>query len=227
MSNYTSATESVAAVVASPEAIVAHLASGRFPKLAAAYVKAWNSVTTVQKNATNPHFKNDYADLQAVLQEGKPAFGQNGLALFQAPGQIVGTGADMKVQVIGALVHESGETIPLITELPIGLKPTAQSAGSAITYARRYQSLAIFGMAPSDDDGEAASAPRNAPGKNEPEPDNTVSETKLLTAIAGASTVKQICTLEPDVRNCGTKEVVDAFVAKRRELRTAEKKKTE
>jgi hypothetical protein len=34
---------------------------------------------------------------------------------------------------------------------------SAQSAGSAITYARRYSYMAILGFAPEDDDGNAAS----------------------------------------------------------------------
>ena len=39
---------------------------------------------------------------------------------------------------------------------------TPQAVGSAITYGRRYGLAAMVGIAPEDDDGEAAE-PRNAP----------------------------------------------------------------
>jgi hypothetical protein len=63
------------------------------------------------------------------------------------------------------MIHESGATMhfePLAMPLA-DRKP--QAVGSAITYARRYQLAAICGLAPDDDDGQAAQdakAPRRA-----------------------------------------------------------------
>jgi hypothetical protein len=62
------------------------------------------------------------------------------------------------------LIHESGATMqfsPLT--MPLGdRKP--QTVGSALTYARRYALGAICGLAPDDDDAEAAQASaQNAP----------------------------------------------------------------
>jgi hypothetical protein len=42
-------------------------------------------------------------------------------------------------------------------------KATAQGAGSAISYGRRYGLSAMLGLTAEDDDGNAASAPRSAP----------------------------------------------------------------
>jgi hypothetical protein len=61
------------------------------------------------------------------------------------------------------LFHKSGESI--YSDLPIPLKAEGgrgnywQSMGSALTYARRYSLLAIYGLAGDDDDGEGAAQP--------------------------------------------------------------------
>jgi hypothetical protein len=65
------------------------------------------------------------------------------------------------------LMHESGEAISSELPLPIrqegGRGNAMQALGSALTYARRYGLLGIYGLAGDDDDGEAAPAP--APAK--------------------------------------------------------------
>ena len=61
------------------------------------------------------------------------------------------------------LFHKSGESI--CSDLPIPLKAEGgrgnywQSLGSALTYARRYTLLAIYGLAGDDDDAEASTQP--------------------------------------------------------------------
>jgi hypothetical protein len=58
------------------------------------------------------------------------------------------------------LMHESGECVTSDLPLPIrqeGVRGNAmQALGSALTYARRYGLLAIYGLAGDDDDGETA-----------------------------------------------------------------------
>ena len=55
-------------------------------------------------------------------------------------------------------LHSSGETFSS-GELYVPVsKHDAQGYGSAITYARRYSLLAACGVAPEDDDGNAATA---------------------------------------------------------------------
>jgi len=107
----------------------------------------------VAKDAKNPHFRSDYATLQQVLGQITPHLHEHGLWLTQDV-----RGAQGGVEVITHIVHSSGEWAefePLY--VPAG-KNDAQGYGSAITYARRYALMPIFGLAPADDDGNAAVA---------------------------------------------------------------------
>jgi hypothetical protein len=61
------------------------------------------------------------------------------------------------------LLHVSGEELRSRVPLIIG-KPDMQGFGSAVTYARRYGLMAMAGIAPEDDDGNAAAAsPKKSP----------------------------------------------------------------
>lgn len=77
--------------------------------------------------------------------------------------------SDGGLPVITTLIyHTSGEYLmfgPL--SLPVQ-KKDAQGYGSAITYGRRYQLQAAFGIASEDDDGEAASQNRQ-PKRQQPQ----------------------------------------------------------
>jgi hypothetical protein len=92
-----------------------------------------------------------YATLAAIVEASSPAFAAHGLAVMQE------VGMDEHGVVISTwLVHESGATMQF-ESLPMPLadrKP--QAVGSAITYGRRYALAAICGLAPDDDDGQAA-----------------------------------------------------------------------
>jgi hypothetical protein len=58
-------------------------------------------------------------------------------------------------------VHESGEMLECgIVHFP-AVKKDPQGYASALTYARRYSLMASCGIAPEDDDGNAASKPIN------------------------------------------------------------------
>jgi len=57
------------------------------------------------------------------------------------------------------MTHSSGEWVAQNMSLPVS-KPDAQGAGSAITYMRRYALAAAIGVVQADDDGNAASAPK-------------------------------------------------------------------
>lgn len=105
----------------------------------------------VRKDETNPHFKSQYASLDAVIEAIQGALTEQGLAVLQDV-----TGAENGLEVVTTLLHESGEFIQL-EPLPIPtVKNDAQGFGSAMTYGRRYQLMAFFKLAPADDDGQAA-----------------------------------------------------------------------
>lgn len=61
------------------------------------------------------------------------------------------------VEIETTLLHTSGEFMCDVLWVPCG-KNDAQGLGSAITYGRRYALMAVAGVAPVDDDGNAAVA---------------------------------------------------------------------
>lgn len=195
--------------------------------LAKAFVAAWGEIpAVVEKDANNPHFGNDYATLEAVEKLVKPILAKHGLAFLQTPGAIEGE----RIEVVGLLLHESGEQIALRMHMPAG-KLTAQAAGSAVTYARRYQLMAVFGLAPTDDDGEAASSPAPAPKakKAKAEKSGSYADDKeaLVEAINGfTGSVDELeKKIRPRVEELGDADVNGVYVEKRRQLKAAAKGK--
>lgn len=126
------------------------------PKVAAAFVRAQKAFGPALKSATNPHFRSRYADLSACIEAVIDALNDNGIALLQRTYE-----CNDGVMVETVFVHESGEVIEGgMLHVP-ATKQDAQGYGSALTYARRYSLLAATGMAPEDDDGNAASKPKS------------------------------------------------------------------
>lgn len=60
--------------------------------------------------------------------------------------------------VVTTQLRRKGLYIESVLPMPLGNNADAQAVGSAITYGRRYALAAITGVAPEDDDGEAAKA---------------------------------------------------------------------
>jgi hypothetical protein len=121
---------------------------------AAAMVAALGELQNVAKNALNPHFKNKYASLDAILDAVRPILTKHGLALSQEPLMEEG-----RAGVLTRVIHSSGEARESTLLLPVQ-QNTAQGIGSAITYARRYAISSILGIAADDDDdGQVASSP--------------------------------------------------------------------
>lgn len=123
-------------------------------KIATAFVQAQKAFGPALKSSTNPHFRSRYADLSACVEAVIDALNSHGIALMQqtsecADGVIVET----------VLIHESGESITSGKLHVPASKQDAQGYGSALTYARRYSLMAACGIAPEDDDGNAATRP--------------------------------------------------------------------
>lgn len=131
--------------------------------LAAALAKAQGAMRGAIKDANNPHFKSKYADLASVWDACRDALSANGLSVIQAPGPCEGN----QLSVTTILAHSSGEWMRERLTIPLS-KVDAQGYGSAVTYGRRYALSAMVGIAPEDDDGNAAvnpgpnAAPNNA-----------------------------------------------------------------
>ena len=110
------------------------------------YIKlhaAKQHIGKVAKNAKNPHFKNNYADINALINEVEPVLIENGLLLLQPI-------TDGFVRSI-ILDVESGESMVSEMKLPEILDP--QKIGSAITYFRRYTLQSLLSLQAVDDDG--------------------------------------------------------------------------
>jgi len=125
--------------------------------ISAALVRAQRAFGPALKDKTNPAFKTKYADLGACIEAVIDGLNANGIALIQKQHPHEGG-----VSVETVFVHESGETFSAgILSVPAA-KQDPQGYGSALTYARRYSLMAACGIAPEDDDGNAASKPRMA-----------------------------------------------------------------
>jgi hypothetical protein len=125
--------------------------SDSIKELATALAKAQGELMGAKKDTANPFFKSKYADLASIVEALKACFPKYGLAYVQT----ICTSED-GVGVETILMHASGEWIkgePFF--LPVN-KADAQGFGSCATYARRYSLAAIAGVAPEDDDGNAA-----------------------------------------------------------------------
>jgi hypothetical protein len=122
-------------------------------KLAEALAAAQGEIVGAVKDKTNPHFRNQYADLSSIWDACRGPLSSHGLAVAQT------TRADEKggLVLVTTLLHASGQWIsgdlPILGDCD---SKTAQAIGSAITYGRRYGLAAMVGVCPEDDDGEAA-----------------------------------------------------------------------
>lgn len=134
-------------------------------EISGALSKAQARMKGAEKDADNPYFGSSYATLASVWDACREAITSNGLSVVQ------GTEGDGDlVKVVTRLMHTSGEWIESeISVRPMKMKVdkndpekhiTPQSVGSALTYARRYALAAMVGVAPEDDDGNAASQPK-------------------------------------------------------------------
>lgn len=103
----------------------------------------------VAKNAKNPHFKNTYADLNALIEAVEPILLEKGLVLLQPI-------KEGKVFTIITSIIDS-YSIESYIDLPNNLNP--QQLGSAVTYFRRYTLQSLMSLQAVDDDGQQASQP--------------------------------------------------------------------
>jgi hypothetical protein len=111
------------------------------------------NVKQPEKDGNNPHFRSKYVTLDGTVKAIHECAPEYGLTYSQMP-----VSTETGVGVVTLIMHSSGEFIemePFI--LPMD-KKTAQGAGSATTYARRYSLSAAFGIVSDlDDDGNDAS----------------------------------------------------------------------
>lgn len=127
--------------------------SATLGSLAGALAKAQGQIQGAVKDSENPFFKSRYADLASVWDACRKPLSDNALAVIQ-----LAKANDDGVTVTTILAHQSGEWIAEALTLPLK-DQTPQAVGSALTYGRRYGLSAMVGIAPEDDDAEAATQP--------------------------------------------------------------------
>jgi hypothetical protein len=139
---------------------------------------AKQQIGKVAKNATNPHFKKSYADINALLTAVEPILLENGLILLQP---VIGT--DVVTRIIDI---DSGEMVESFMTLPIITDP--QKVLSAVTYFRRGTLQSLLSLQAVDDDGSAASIA--VPSK--PALDNKRFESAVASIQEGKYTKEQL-----------------------------------
>jgi hypothetical protein len=149
--------------------------SAKIDQVAAALALAQAKMEGAKKDAANPFFKSKYADLASVWEACREALTEQGLAVVQVangdgePVDILITDYDgdnmvgshvekgARIRLTTILTHKSGQWIggtSTMTAQNMG----PQAAGSCLTYLRRYSLAALVGVAPEDDDGNAANS---------------------------------------------------------------------
>lgn len=162
--------------------------------VAAALAMAQAQMGKALKSANNPHFRSKYADLASVMDACLPALNANGIAVVQPT---VDDESGRYVETI--LLHGETDTelkcrVPLIVQ-----KNDMQGYGSAVTYARRYGLMSMAGIAPEDDDGNAAAkaAPKGEDRKPAGPPQEAQDAAK--DSLAGADSLDQLKAIWSDL----------------------------
>lgn len=164
--------------------------------LAAALAAAQGAMGAAGRSAENEHLGSKYADLQSYLAAARPHLAAQGLAVSQGLALDIDAG---RVTVTTLLVHCSGEWLESALTLPVGSQKglsDAQSAGSVITYARRYALAAMVGLASEDDDGAAKPRQRSQEPRGGAAPSG---RPDTRPEPSGASTSQREARAEPSV----------------------------
>jgi len=145
-------------------------------ELDAAFCKAFGQIQKAHKDADNPHHSTKYASLDACYDACREALSSNGLAIRQFT---IPDNDPLVLRLVTKLVHESGQWESSLyigrvqerrgvmvdgdpqfyTDQWGKQKPLTswqdtndpQAYGIFMTYMRRYQLMAMVGIAPSDD----------------------------------------------------------------------------
>jgi ERF superfamily len=162
--------------------------SGTIAKFAKALSLFQGEVEDLTKNKKGFGYK--YGDLSQALKIARPLLSKNGLSVIQSPGRFV----EDRIEVETRILHESGEWVSSIMEIPVTIGKgmiAAQASGSAISYGRRQAFLANLGMAAEDDDLSSIAA----------NPDSVQQPMVQLQPLATKITEKQIAEIKNFLNN--------------------------
>jgi len=158
-------------------------------ELAGALAKAQAEMEGAKKDTVNPFFKSKYPDLASVREACNGPLTKHGIAVIQSP-----SAEGAVVSVVTLLVHSSGQWVRGVASCT-AKDDSPQSVGSATTYLRRYSLQSFAGVAPEDDDAEAAQGRGKTAGPSRPTavpqpPKGFDAWWDDLTAVAAEGTVR-------------------------------------
>jgi hypothetical protein len=117
---------------------------------------------SARKDGKNPHFKSNYATLEAVIEAVNQG-NQFGLYFTQEIAYIKSDLESTPIPLVRTTVHQINDDNTYVSECPIILQPASlqnpQKLGAAITYYKRYTLQSVYGLPSEDDDGNLASKP--------------------------------------------------------------------
>jgi hypothetical protein len=120
-----------------------------------AFLAAQLEIKSPTKDSKNPHFKNTYASLGAVIDACKPILNKHGFYITQSCEASRTAGF---IDVLTRFEHVDGGSVECVVAVPVG-KLDPQGGMGAFTYGRRYGLLAALSLAAEDDDANEASLP--------------------------------------------------------------------
>lgn len=166
---------------------------GSLVHIAPAFIKAKREFGPALKDRTNPAYKSKYADLSACLDAVEEPLLNHGIAVIQ---QTFPDESGVTVETV--FLHASGESIRGGRLHFPSAKHDPQGYASALTYCRRNSLMAACGIAPEDDDGNAASAKPPAQAKaQQTKPDlPPVTKEMIATHISAMEATKTLATLQ-------------------------------
>jgi hypothetical protein len=132
------------------ETVTTEQPKGLFHKLHSAK----QHIGKVSKNATNPHFKKNYADINALLETVEPILLSYDLILLQP----------VKGNTVFTIIVdiETGESTESFMDIPLNITDP-QKTLACITYFRRGTLQSLLSLQAIDDDGNEASKPCTKP----------------------------------------------------------------
>jgi len=161
-----------------------------------ALIKAQCEFKHIEKSSKGYNYV--YAPYEEVYKAIQPALASNGFAILHKTEE-----ADGKLLITTQLMHKSGWIEKSTQQLTVDAKTTAQAKGSAITYAKRYNLVALTGVpvGGEDDDGEEDRKAKASPD-----------QIKEISALIGdePESAKRVC----EYYNVGNIEELDADKAR-------------
>jgi len=153
-------------------------------------LEAQKEIGKVVKNAKNPHFKNNYADVNAIIAAVEPILNANDILLTQP----IEEGC-----IVSRLTYtQTGEVME--SKLPLAIQTNPQAMGSQITYYRRYTLQSLLALQVEDDDSQHATNANTPAPARRPEPKKKVETEEQFTALvewvqSGKGTLEKAKTL--------------------------------